>query len=287
MPLLKDLVWDKTPTFGLQDLFRDTVNVSRLAISVAGIHRIPSSLMAQITSYKAKYTSRSTLLKDLSAAANLVECDIDFGGDLHGSVVLPRLRRLAAGGTLLGHMVAPAMQELCVTHHIDHVLPFLQRSGCALTRLMLFQCTGSGRNIIRLLRGIPSLTILEIDFISFTTSKALIPALTIPPDSTGSDVEYLCPYLVSLSWGDRDDRMDYPAFVAMADMLRSRWRIPGQKSPSLRLVRIYLNQVRMRTGGKWMQWMQVLADEGMDVAVVQSTRDYPPTDTWRHGWIVI
>ncbi|KAF7342853.1 hypothetical protein MSAN_02001400 [Mycena sanguinolenta] len=285
-PILTDVVWNKVGPSGIQDLFDSAANISRLAILVVSPRMVPLPLMAKIQSYKVSHTTWSTLSRDLPAAVSLVDCDI-FGSGLDGLLTLPHLRRLAVSSRFLGHFVAPALQEICVTGLINFVPPFLRRSGCVLTRLMLFNFAGTGPDLISLLRSSPLIATLEIDFWpgSFPAFTALISALTIV---AGTDADYLCPSLVSLSLGDREDRTDYPAFVAIVEMLRSRWRTPGRESPSLKRARIYLGNIRMKTSGKWKQWMQILVNEGMDVAVVESTRrDYPSMNSWRDNWTVI
>ncbi|KAF7342851.1 hypothetical protein MSAN_02001200 [Mycena sanguinolenta] len=287
MPILTDVVWNKVRPSEIRHLLNRAANISRLTILVAGSRTVLPPLMAKVQSYKARYTTWSILSKEVSAAVSLAERDILGWGRMDGSLTLPHLRRLAVHGRLLGHFVAPALQEICVTGLIDFVPPFLQRSGCVLTRLMLFNFAGTGPELISLLRSSPSVATLEIDFLSglFPAFTALISALTIV---AGTDVDNLCPCLVSLSLGDRVDRMDYPAFVAIVDMLRSRWRTPGRESPSLKRARIYLGDIRMKTSGRWRQWMQILVNEGMDVAVVESTRrDYPSMNSWRDNWTVI
>jgi hypothetical protein len=127
---------------------------------------------------------------------------------------------------LLDHIIAPGLQDLRIHGDIDHILPFLHKSACALRQLTLFQCIEKDTNVIRLIHGIPSLTTLAIDFRSQSVpaNRALILALTIRPSDSNTDVEYLCPNLFSFSWGDRQGAMDHPAFVQMVDMLRSRSR---------------------------------------------------------------
>jgi hypothetical protein len=81
-------------------------------------------------------------LRDLSAAFNLIECDIElFEERLNGTMSLsfPNLRRLSVTiDYLLDHTVAPALQVLCVRGAIHSVLPFINKSTCALTQLTLY-----------------------------------------------------------------------------------------------------------------------------------------------------
>ncbi|KAJ7859058.1 hypothetical protein B0H14DRAFT_2577430 [Mycena olivaceomarginata] len=172
---------------------------------------------------------------------------------------------------------------------LECVARLLHRSACVLTRLTLSSCNGVAADIIHLLQNTPSLTTLAINLSIHTPHapcRELIAGLTIRPGDSG--VGHLCPHLVSFSWGDEKDMMDYPAFVAMVDMLRSRSRnAPGPCQP-LEFVEIYLDRLRMRTRGRWTQWTQALVDEGMDVAIANTTqRGGSVVHDWWDGWISI
>jgi hypothetical protein len=127
-------------------------------------------------------------------------------------------------------------------------------------------------DVIHLLQGIPSLTTVAIDFASdsLPAQRALISALTIRPGDTGAHPGGLCPILVSFSWADRRDTMDYPAFVQMVGMLRSHSRNVG-----VEFVRIYLNRIRMKTSGRWKQWMRILMEERINAGGGNYSQEEP------------
>ncbi|KAJ7617824.1 hypothetical protein FB45DRAFT_872283 [Roridomyces roridus] len=200
----------------------------------------------------------------LLAATQLVECDLDFDdAELlrvdFGVVNLPHLRRLVVTNTkFLPHLVAPSLQELQVHGLVDHVASFLQSSFCILTGLTLFMCTSPASQIIALLQVASSITVLELDFIGPEVSEiegaVLVSALAVGTDDN-LPVQPICPRLVSLSWGDRNDVLPRQAFAAM---IESRWRLlepPGQ----LRSLGLYLG--RKRVGWR----LRCLAQEGLKV----------------------
>ncbi|KAJ7697992.1 hypothetical protein B0H17DRAFT_1261053 [Mycena rosella] len=266
------------------DFFKDAPNLSEVVLSSPGdfsIRNIPLP-WAQLTRYTATYSDEATHFGNLSAASNsLVECDISFGSHgpdpppelvRHGgSLTLLRLRRLViTHSVLLDSLVTPALQDLHVWGGIDRVLPFLHNSACALTRLALSMCDTAAYNIILLLRHTPSLKTLCIDFLGPTTeSTALVSALVIRPLA-----EPLCSHLASISWGDRNDAMDRAGFV---DMVVSRWRVSAPLR-RLRFVGLYLGHPRMKGHGRRLRG---LADEGMDVVILNGRKGTQAMDNWR------
>ncbi|KAJ7884145.1 hypothetical protein B0H14DRAFT_2564532 [Mycena olivaceomarginata] len=115
--------------------------------------------MAQLKAYRATYFDASTLFRDLSAAVNLVDADIQIWSKrFDGLLAFPNLRRLSVTiDHLLDHIIAPGLQDPRIHGDIDHILfPFLHKSASASRRLTLFQCIEKDTNVIRLLHGIPS-----------------------------------------------------------------------------------------------------------------------------------
>ncbi|KAJ7617845.1 hypothetical protein FB45DRAFT_932802 [Roridomyces roridus] len=246
-------------------MLSDAPNLQSVALRSPGhnTHRHIVLPWAQLTSYQGSYRDPSVHFARLSAASQLVECDLDFGDSnvpIHfpsdlGVVTLPHLRRLVITDTeFLQHLVAPSLQELQVHGVIDHVPSFIHRSACVLTRLTLFMCTSPASQVVTLLQLTSSITALDLDFWgtadgfsvgsptffgSSVGTAVLINALTIRADDTA--VKPICPRLASLSWGDRHDVLDRESF---ANMVESRWRLldpPGQ----LRFVGMYFRRRRV------------------------------------------
>jgi hypothetical protein len=65
--------------------------------------------------------------------------------------------------------------------------------------------------------------------------------------------------------------MDYPAFVQMVGMLRSRSGNVG-----VEVVRMYVNRIRIKTSGRWKQWMRILMEERINAGVVETTHKKNP-----------
>ncbi|KAJ7146611.1 hypothetical protein C8R44DRAFT_724361 [Mycena epipterygia] len=248
MPLLEELVFSGRGVLYLRnyDFFKDAPNLSRVVLGNRGSSSIPNVLLpwTQLTSYKATYSNGLKHFRNLSAAANLVECDIDFDSKAsdklirHGdTLILPRLRRLVITKDLfLECLVVPALQELHVHGTVERVLPFLHNSRCALQRLTLFMCTAVDADVILILRNNPSISTLSVDFHGPAgATNVIISALT-------------------------------------------RWRVDGRRCRRLRFVGVYSGRLRMKTNGRR---LRQFADEGMDVVMLNARKGRPAMEEWR------
>ncbi|KAJ7845475.1 hypothetical protein B0H13DRAFT_1908313 [Mycena leptocephala] len=162
-------------------------------------------------------------LRNLAAAPALEECSISFSSyvpaaDIYRGPILtlPRVRRLVVTHpAFLDRIAAPALQSLYVCGAIEHILPFLHRSGraYALRELTLARCTAPASEIAALLQHTPGLRALALDL--FSPPAALVAALAAPHESL--------PRPGSLSWADFGDALDRGAF---ADMVVAMQRCP-------------------------------------------------------------
>ncbi|KAJ6609798.1 hypothetical protein B0H10DRAFT_2225597 [Mycena sp. CBHHK59/15] len=147
-------------------------------------------------------------------ALNIVECYITFSvsysnlfPDPGASPTLRHLRRLTVtNDKFLDCLVAPALEELRIEGAIDCVLPFVQRSACALTHLMLQRCRTSAL-VLDLLQSLPSLASLWLHFPSPADMNTIILALTLRGAGP-----CLCPNLTSLLWCDSKNYLDRVVF---------------------------------------------------------------------------
>ncbi|KAJ7131794.1 hypothetical protein C8R43DRAFT_895562 [Mycena crocata] len=283
MPLLKELVFSGrgVPHIKNYDFFRAAPSLRRIVFGnpwYISMHHIQFP-WAQLTTYKATYPDALTHIQILSQAVNLVECDIGFPQSctedqirLSSTVTLSHLRRLVVTmNVFLDCLVTPALTDLYVHGTIGRVSPFLHRSTCVLTRLTLFMCDATDTDILSILRNAPAITTLAIHFAGKSTaSDALISALTVP------STDRLCPNLISLSWGDRNDGINR---VAFADMVESRWRVPRNGVyRQLRFVGIYLQRLGMKANGRR---LEAFAEEGMDVVLLNAHKGTPVMERWR------
>ncbi|KAJ7731671.1 hypothetical protein DFH07DRAFT_781165 [Mycena maculata] len=163
-----------------------------------------------------------------------------------GLLTLPCLRRLVVTRDIfLDGLRVPALDDLRVHNAIDHTLPFLQHSGCVLTRLTLFTCDAEDTYILDILRYTSSLAAFALDFAgTSSTTNQLISVLAVRPDD--ANAQCLVPDLTSLSWGDRNDTMDRGAFV---DIVDSWWRVPDGCCSRLRFVAVYSGRGRLKPKG--------------------------------------
>ncbi|KAJ7124052.1 hypothetical protein C8R43DRAFT_38115 [Mycena crocata] len=309
VPLLEEVIFSGFGAARLKnyDFFKDAPKLQRVVLSTPGTNSVPNIPLpwAQITTYKATYPDGLTHFKNLSLAANLVDCDIDFRLDAwdepaelpderiyhNDTLTLPHLRRLVITRSLfLDSLVAPALTELHVHGPVTSVSTFLRRSACTLTHLTLFLCDASSADVIHVLHSAPSITALAIDFLGpASETKALIEALARSRHPTSAN-HGLCPNLTSLSWGDRNDTIDRAAF---ADMVESRSgagssfgggdmqiEIPQMQSGNprtrLRFVGIYLGRLGMKANGR-----RLRALEGMDVVILNARKGKPAMERWR------
>ncbi|KAJ7670061.1 hypothetical protein DFH06DRAFT_1179903 [Mycena polygramma] len=83
LPLLEELVLTGrgVPYLRKYDFFHDAPGLRRVVFGDCGVSTVANVPLpyGQLTTYKAIYPDVSTRLRVLSAASNLVECDIDFG----------------------------------------------------------------------------------------------------------------------------------------------------------------------------------------------------------------
>ncbi|KAJ7776920.1 hypothetical protein DFH07DRAFT_798205 [Mycena maculata] len=276
MPLLTELVFsgeraDYHSVWPCES-FTDMPNLRKVVlgsvqIATTGCDTLP---WTQLTTYQTAYYDGPSHLSHLSAAPNLVECQIgyhrsdspQFYGWNRGVVTLKSLRRLVlTNDAFLTYLLAPALEELYVHRTITHLSPFFQNSGRALTHLTLSTYPADGRALIDLLRHTPVLTHLALDLDDSHGAELsrLISALTI---RSRADEEPLCRLLVSLAWGDLADTMDADAF---ADMVESRWRAPRRVCSRLQFVAVY--------GAKPVgRRLREFESEGMEVVLLNRRR---------------
>ncbi|KAJ7661356.1 hypothetical protein DFH06DRAFT_373249 [Mycena polygramma] len=179
----------------------------------------------QITHYRGAF-QEATQLDILRAAPKLVQCAISFEtpesvsltpGTLF-SITLSHLRRLSIElPRFVHHLTAPLLEELyCLNmRHVDisALLPFVRRSDCLLTKLVITACYVFP-DLITALRGLPSLNYLLIQpRMSLAEHTDLFRELGI----TGTSQD-LCPSLHSLVYGVWGEFPEEPFFT----MIRSR-----------------------------------------------------------------
>ncbi|KAJ7636344.1 hypothetical protein FB45DRAFT_1137931 [Roridomyces roridus] len=285
LPLLRSLTFSGrgSPYPASSNLFfTGAVNLRRVMLSPGGTIALPHLCIpwANLTSYKATDRRPAGNFMRLAAASRLVELDLNFVGDAStkgiGIVTLQSLRRLVIShATFLAHIVAPTLQDLHIRgpSPIEHILPFIHTSNCYLTRITLFKHSSPASQVVHLLRELPTLTGLALDFLGPPPeTSALVSALTII-DERGVDGDIICPRLRELSWGDRNDTIDRKAFV---EMVNSRWE-PGRTG--LRFVGLYLGRLRMKTAGLR---LKALEREGLEAVVMNAKKGNRVMEGWRY-----
>ncbi|KAJ7511660.1 hypothetical protein B0H11DRAFT_1952479 [Mycena galericulata] len=137
----------------------------------------------QITRYRGVF-SLARQLDILQNSPNLVECTIGFDdpNETHDDVMvtLPHLRRLFADWTVLvSHLTLPALAELFTLGAVYPLLPFIHRSSCRLTTLVLTNSFSEG--LIPILQTSPSLEYLHFEQVLAEphTTGVLFTAMTV------------------------------------------------------------------------------------------------------------
>ncbi|KAJ6506256.1 hypothetical protein C8R47DRAFT_112117 [Mycena vitilis] len=175
----------------LPDVFSTAPNLREVVMT----HRSPRRTFitipwGQITHYvgTCPATYQWEILR--ASAPGLLECEIGSHNERFdiqtlqtGQVItLPNLRRLSTKDvTVLGHLTAPLLEQLGISLRglrrrlepsIYMLLPFIQRSSCALTRLALVGCAVGNSTIVSVLGAVPTLTSLLIDLATETDKQS-------------------------------------------------------------------------------------------------------------------
>jgi hypothetical protein len=218
-----------------------------------------------------RYQSRLDILK---ANPNLVHCSLNCIHPANDSfpTTLPLLRRLCVQPDYLPRLRAPLLEELFCVYNgqlaMRHIIPFVIRSSCSLTKLVLMSDFIFSSQLTQVLRSLPGLTylLLEADMTGAnkdeedaTVQRALFKALT----ATGSSSD-LCPNLTTLVYGSAPFFSQHEFF----GMVESRFQ------------RDRLRRLRVFGGSSYHEHyletcpydlaapIQALHDEGFDVAFI-------------------
>ncbi|KAF8150368.1 hypothetical protein K438DRAFT_1865707 [Mycena galopus ATCC 62051] len=184
------------------------------------------------------------LLQNLRKAPNLIDCDLTVlrgAGISHTDtiVVLPNLRKLVVQNSWIARFLeASNLESLEVRGNFDEVPGFLRRSECHLQTLELSYCMSQSAVFIDLLRQVPTLRHLELDFdrddvLLPEEDRGLIPQYLLAMKATSES--YLCPKLTSINVGFPPNQTAAGDYEALCDMMESRWNA----SPSLIDVSLY------------------------------------------------
>ncbi|KAJ6527154.1 hypothetical protein B0H19DRAFT_1196563 [Mycena capillaripes] len=181
------------------------------------------------------------LLEILPKLHDIVHCEITVVRDETSipsarNVVLPHLRRLVLHNDwFLCFLETPKLESLELDWSIefDSVPPFLRRSKCPLKALKLKSCFSELAAFRELLRHVPTLSHLELDFSiegdnPSEAEQALIPQYFRAMKATGSSTP-LCPKLTSID-------VEFPSvmtpeslaegYESLCEMVESRWNLP-------------------------------------------------------------
>ncbi|KAJ7616693.1 hypothetical protein DFH06DRAFT_1483718 [Mycena polygramma] len=217
-----------------------------------------------------------------ASAPRLLECVIGSHNERFDTrtlqtgqiITLPNLRRFSSKDvTVLVHLTAPLLEQLGLALRgprrrrepsINMLLPFIQRSSRALTRLALVGCTVGNSTVVSVLGAVPTLSSLLIDLDTDTDkqSPTVDWATAMSISGTSSDI---CPRLTSFELGIQT--LTQPLWDPIFAMMQSRFRTPSSSGSRLSRLRVF--------GPKWSPLpanmtidMQMLRDEGFEAAIL-------------------
>ncbi|KAJ6578180.1 hypothetical protein B0H19DRAFT_985709 [Mycena capillaripes] len=252
----------------LPDVFSDTANLRQVILTTDRFLPSPISPAlpwSQITHYRGAYTL-TRQLDILSYAPHLLECVLGFIHDysfITSHVVLPDLRRLCVeDDAILAHLTAPLLEDLTVVWFSSTLLPFVHRSSCTLTKLVLTRCTVSPE-LTTALENLPSLTHLLLavdDEESDEEADEEAQTFLFSAMSSAGSASDMCPNLTLLAFGYVSST-PWDSFFTMA---QSRF----QREASRFSLRIF-NPGDLTIDAPKGQ-VRMLQDAGMDIGLLDS-----------------
>jgi hypothetical protein len=234
---------------------------------------------AQITHYHARYELWRHL-EILRGASALVECAVKSTNKsrFHSQdiALLPHLQRLDVdGSTILNHL---ELDTLSSRHTpgplLGEYLPFIQRSGCSLTKLVFTECEVSFE-LITLLQGLPALTYLRLEcFFRPPHWSSSEPQATLFDALTMTGTSEICPNLSSFLygyWPGEDPEIFGSSFSRMAQSrsIEVHAEIPqdpiSTRPSPLQFLRVFeLVQSRVPPPADLVTSLETLRDGGVD-----------------------
>ncbi|KAJ7088947.1 hypothetical protein C8R44DRAFT_861534 [Mycena epipterygia] len=203
----------------------------------------------QLTRLRVESEAES-LLEILPKLHNIVNCEITVIGDdtsmpsaSDTNVVLPHIQQLVLDvGWFSRFLETPKLESLGVSWSIDSVPQFLRRSQCHLKALKLHSSFSKLATLRELLRCVPTLSHLELDFCidGDTPSEAqhaLIRQYFHAMKAIGSSTP-LCPKPTSMDVifpGDMTPKPVAEGYESCCEMVESRWNLPTSMRSLMRV----------------------------------------------------
>ncbi|KAJ7728570.1 hypothetical protein DFH07DRAFT_221708 [Mycena maculata] len=224
------------------------------------------------------------LLEILPKLPNIVNWEITVIGDDTGmpsasdtNVVLPYLQQLVLhgyGDWFLHFLETPKLASLEVDWSTDSIPQFLRHSQCHVKALKLHWCFSELAALRELLRRVPTLSHLELDFCiqdddaPSEAQEALIPQYFHAMKATGSSTP-LCPQLTSMDVVFPG--YPTPSFMAegFCEMVESRWNLPTSMCS---LMRVRISPDALESYSVW-QRFDAMRRAGLDVNNLYADND--------------
>ncbi|KAJ7670023.1 hypothetical protein DFH06DRAFT_1179833 [Mycena polygramma] len=224
----------------------------------------------QLTRYRGVATTEY-FLRVLRTASHLVEGAFGFTDEFSETlddavIVFPHLQRLDfERGDLLDHVIAPQLTYLSC-NVVEPILPFLQRSSCQLTTLVLtlayrWQPVAlTPADVISVLEHTSTLEslVLEASPEDHQGNDRILSALTV------TDTSVICPTLTFFAYGSATD-VDVFSRAIFIGVIHSR--LHSTHTCRLSHLRVLCPPKQAKTPDK-LDEMQTLVDEGLDVDIL-------------------
>ncbi|KAJ6592318.1 hypothetical protein DFH09DRAFT_1273393 [Mycena vulgaris] len=203
-------------------------------------------------------------LATIHSARNLVDCALGLHSLTYPPptrIPFPHLRRLAVRSSkFLDCLEAPALEELYCAGPTSPILHFLEAMPSSkLQKLFIHDCGSArlGPDFPSLLRAVPSLADLAVQFTDRDFARDLFSLLTIPPDGDAGELAHLesisiC--LQQLRYGSEPNPLQ-----PFKEMVESRWR-DGE-----------LQSVNLAASWLTRTWVVSLREEGLKFMLDRKT----------------
>ncbi|KAJ7633873.1 hypothetical protein DFH06DRAFT_687162 [Mycena polygramma] len=287
---------DWEPLSEASDLFSTAPNLREILFTNSSFDNYSPHMLipwGQITRYRA-VVDVDELLNILRQTSNLVEGALGLAEPAEAVlnnntiITLPHLRRLfVEQSVFLTRLTTPSLEYLsCDSVH--SLLPFVQRSSCHLTTLVLTEGSMTisspfslvADDLLLLLQNTPHLKNLVLQASEFRKqdNDRVLRSMTVAGSS-----EDLCPLLVRLAYGSAHESNVF-AGELFCSMIRSRLH-PDRKCrlSCLRLFS-YHSIPDIETEDDTLEWMQLLINEGLDVEVVHDPTEF--VNQARHSFVL-
>ncbi|KAJ7622300.1 hypothetical protein FB45DRAFT_798391 [Roridomyces roridus] len=236
---------DPVPLDGQWDLLSNAPRLSQLFLVDVALNSYSPDFTvpwSQITHYRGVFP-HARQLDILRRSPNLVQCSIGSDDEdvtaVHPDMMVQslHLRQLHAEHcSIIGHIIAPALQHLSVNNPSPTLHPFIHHSSCSLTTLVVTKgctledlsvalplCLALERLVVKMIRGFPSADTTLNNHISSFIDTLQISSTSSPSPGTEANM-IICPVLAifGLGFPIRSSQINFDWTDKLFRMIQSR-----------------------------------------------------------------